>query len=130
MTTTANDGYIGILKITDRESLGSKKACLKVKIQIQAPRRNKSAREIVVLIGKCAREAGIDATIFTSMVVQINNVKNVVMKVMVQMKHNYCTPKILNDLLRKFAKILRDAEILAKPILGTVSKNNLRPKFA
>lgn len=130
MNTSASDGYIGFLKITDNESFGPKKAGSKVEIQIQAPRKDKSTREIVALIGKCVREAGIDAAIFSSMVVQINNVKNVVMKVMVQMKHNHCTPKILNDLLRKFAKILRDVEILAKPILGTVSKKNLGPKFA
>lgn len=130
MNATANDGYIVFLKITDSELYRSKKACSKVEIQIQAPRKDKSAREIVKLIGKCVREARIEAAIFSSTVVQIRNVKNVVMKVMVQMSHNHYTPKILNDLLRKFAKILRKAKILEKPILGTVSINNLRPKFA
>lgn len=130
MNTTVNDGYIGLLKITDNSSPGLKKVRSMVEIQIHAPSGNKSAREIVELIGKYIREAGIEATIFSSMVVQIKNVKNVVMKVKVHLSHNDYTPKILNDLLRKFAKILRNAKILEKPILSTVSKNNLRPNFA
>lgn len=130
MKTTVNDGYIGFLKITDSESFGPRKNRSKVEIQIHAPRKDKSGREIVKLIGKYMREAGIDAAVFASSVVNINNVKNVVMKVVVHMDHRLCTPQSLNVLLRKFRKILRDAKIWEKPILGTVSKNNLRQKFA
>lgn len=118
-TKAGSDGYIGFLEIA-----AGKKTKPQAKIQIQVPGHNKSAREIVELIGRRVREAGINAVIFSSTVVQIDNVKNVVLKIMVQMRHNHYTAKTLNDLLRKFARILRDAEILNSPILSPVTKNN------
>ena len=124
---TIADGYVGILSAIrggHRRSVVSDKFA-QIIVQIQVTATGVTMSEVVEIIRTRLRKEKINATVFSSLTVVIDNVKSIVIKVVINMDHRLCTILRLNNLLRTFGRFLRDTKLMQRAILGTVSRNNL-----